>query len=532
MKRFRNQSTRMAKRMMAAFICILMLAAMPTGIPSVYATQDGVQSDSTSQSSTTTETYTNTDANGTLGKNSDIGISVTKSITGQAGKAVTVAFSLQSNDTTNIKLKGVYPIIDATFPFETSGDAYKIVTAGTDAEKQAKLSAEFKLKARSDIETGYHSVRFIGEYSKTASDGTTADYYVIKTINIYFANATEISANTGGGNGNDSINDDDDDYVDPGDNDYYDGGGSVLSDDSGEATAPKLIITGYDTNPEKIMAGQEFTITIHVQNTSKTTSVCNGKFLVGNEAGNFLPTSGSSAVFVESIPAGKTGDIELEMKTSADLAQKNYVLVVKGDFDDGKGNSFTYSDNLYVPVFQEVRLGITDVSMTPESIGIDSQGTLMFTVANQGNAGVYNVNVSVADDAVTAEESYVGNIAASSSAYATLDVTGVEDNSDTGTINVVISYEDSEGNSGTIEQSVECLVGVDALYNDSYVEEFEEEFEEEEYGFPVWLIVILIVIVLVIIVGVIIFLVLRRKKKMAELLAEEDGEDDLIDEDF
>lgn len=527
MKRFRNQSKTMAKRIMAAFICISMLAAMPVGIPSVHATQTG---DDAAQSSTT-EATTNTDANGTLGKNSDVGISVTKSITGKAGKSVTVAFSLQSSDTTNIKLKGVYPVIDTTFPFETSGDAYKVVSAGNDTAKQAKLSAEFKLKTRSDIETGYHSVRFIGEYSKTDSEGNTADYYVIKTINIYFEGSTGSTGNNGGGNSNNTIDDDEPDY-NLGDDDSYDDGGYVSSGDSGEATAPKLIITGYDTKPEKIMAGQEFTITIHIQNTSKTTSVCNGKFLVGNEAGNFLPTSGSSAVFVESIPAGETGDIKLEMKTSADLAQKNYVLVVKGDFDDGKGNSFTYSDNLYVPVFQEVRLGVTDVSMTPESIGIDSQGTLMFTISNQGNAGVYNVNVSVADDAATAEESYVGNIAAAASAYATLEVTGVQDNSETGTINVVISYEDSEGNSGTIEQSVECLVGIDASVDDFYMDEFEEGFEDEEYGFPTWLKIVLIVIVLAVIAGVITFLVLRKKKKMAELLAEEDGEDDLIDEDF
>ena len=37
-----------------------------------------------------------------------------------------------------IKLKSVYPVIDTTFPFETSGDAYKVVSAGTEAAKQAE----------------------------------------------------------------------------------------------------------------------------------------------------------------------------------------------------------------------------------------------------------------------------------------------------------------------------------------------------------------------------------------------------------
>ena len=272
-----------------------------------------------------------------------------------------------------------------------------------------------------------------------------------------------------------------------------------------------------------------------MQNTSKTTSVCNGKFLIGNEAGNFLPTSGSSAVYVESIPAGKTGDIEIELKTSADLAQKNYILVVKGDFDDGKGNSFTSSDNLSVPVYQEVKLGITDVSMTPEAIGIDSEGSLMFTINNQGSAGVYNVNVSVKDDAVSCEDSYVGNIAASSSAYATLNVTGVADNSDKGTIKVVISYEDSEGNAGELEQEVTCLVSDDAAMG---LEEDMDMWEDEEYEESSinWLLVAIISLVVVAgIVVVVILIIKRRKKRAAELLDDdddEDGEDEIEYEDF
>ena len=222
------------------------------------------------------------------------------------------------------------------------------------------------------------------------------------------------------------------------------------------------------------------------------------------------------------------------MKTSSDLAQKNYIMVVKGDFDDGKGNNYTYSDNLYVPVFQEVKLGITDVSMSPEAIGIDSEGTLMFTINNQGNAGVYNVNVSVKDDAVTCEDSYVGNIAASSSAYATLNLVGVQDNSETGTINVVISYEDSEGNTGTMEQAVTCLVGEDVVMDDLDFEgeDLESDFGDEETGLSGWLIAIIVIIVLAAVAGLIIFIVIRKKKKMAELLADEDGEDDLADEDF
>ncbi|MGN0153960.1 MAG: hypothetical protein ACI4A3_05885 [Lachnospiraceae bacterium] len=532
MRRWNSKRRILTGKITAFLLCVSMLGSVPAGIADVNAAQlSNISNIPYYGTSEATTEAANIDANGTLGKNSDVGVEVTKSITGTAGKAVKVSFKLKSNDTVNIKLKDVYPVIDAAFPFETSGDAYKVVTADGDPGKQAVLEAEYSMTARSDLETGYHSVRFIGEYTKIAADGSAADYYVIKTINIYFAGTgSSTSASSTKDDDEDSYvmsddEDDDEDSYDPG---IYSGGGS---DSSAEVTAPKLIITGFETDPERVMAGQSFKIKIHIQNSSKTTSVCNGKFLIGDEAGNFLPTSGSNAVFVESIPTGETGDIEIELKTSAELAQKNYRLMIKGDFDDGKGNTFSASESVYLPVYQEVKLAISDVSMTPESIGIGSEGSLMFTINNQGSAGVYNVNVSVKDDAATGEQGYVGNIAANSSAYATLNIVGAQDNSDRGTIKVLITYEDSEGNAGELEQDVACLIGVDASM-DEFESEFEDEYEDESYGLPWWLYVLIALLVIAIIAVVVIIVVKKRKKRMAALLEEDDDLDDDFEDDL
>lgn len=532
-----------SKNIFAWMMCFTMVLSV-LAIGNVSYATEVIETPATEMTETaTSEKTANTDANGMLGKNSDVGIEVTKSITGKAGKSVKVEFDLSSNDETNVKLKSVYPVIDNSFPFETSGDAYKIIKAGDDVEKQKKLSASFKMTARNDIQTGYHSVRFIGEYVKIEKDGTAQDYYVIKTINIYFTGdipAADFDDNGSNDDASDDFSGAGDDFSDAGD-DFSDEGDSGDNGYNGgsdvEAVAPKLIITGYDTVPEKIMAGEKFTITIHIQNTSKTTSVCNGKFLIGNEAGSFIPTSGSSAVFVESIPAGKTGDIKLEMKAGADLQQKNYSLVIKGDFDDGRGNNFTSSDSLTIPVYQEVSFGVAEVSMSPEILGVGSEAALMFTINNKSSVGVYNVNVSAKSDAVEAEESYVGNIAGSSSAYATLNLVGVADNTDSGTIMVVISYEDSEGTVNTYEVPVPCTVSEEGgMIGGEFGAdvEYEDDWEEEEEGFNIIPIILAIVgiVVVVAIVTVVIILVIRRKKRMAELLEAEDGEDDLYNENF
>ena len=533
MKRLSSKKSGLAKRTMAFLLCASLFTSMQGGIAKVHASEfEGVAettevaSGNAGSSDSSGIDMGNAEVNGKLGKNTDVGIEVTKSITGEPGKKTKISFKLKSLDKKNVKLKSVYPIIDSSFPFETSGDAYKVVKAGKKEDKQAELSASYTMTARSDISEGYQSVKFIGEYNKTEDDGTQGAYYIIKTINIYFED--------------EKTKDDDDD------DDRSSSSGSSYSskqddDDDNEPTAPKLILTGMETDPERIMAGDTFKLKIHVQNTSKTTPVCNGKFLIGNEAGNFLPTSGSSAVYVEKIPAGESGDLEIELKTAADLPQKNYILMVKGDFDDGKGNSFTSSDNLSISVYQEVKMGVTDVSMSPSALGIGKAGSLMFTINNQGSAGVYNVKVSVDDKAVTADESYVGNIAASSSAYATLNLVGAKDNSETGTVKVVISYEDSEGNAGKLEQNITCRVG-EGFEDDEYDEydefdEYEDEYEDEdEYDWWVYLIIAVVAVALIVLI--VILVVKHKKKRAAELLADEedlldeDGEDDLENEDI
>lgn len=558
---------KLIKKIAAFILCTSMMASMPIASLKVAATDVssdvGVESTETKTEGTTNNFYistgtedVNVDANGQLGKNSDIGVEVTKSITGKAGKKVKMSFNILSTDEKNIKLKSVYPVIDSDFPFETSGDAYKVSLAGKEPKTEQKMQLEYTMTARGDLETGYHSVKYICEYTKLDKDLKEVSYYVIKTINIYFTGKTSSgdkkeSSDSGSKNGsttnnnstnnsstynyyNSSDDDDDDDYDDD-DDDTGSGSSSSNKRGSGDSGAPKLLITGFETKPEKIIAGQKFELTIHIKNTAKSTTVCNGKFLIGNEAGTFLPTSGSNAVFIEKIEPEKTGDLKIELKTSADMPQKTYALIVKGDFEDGKGNSYTSNDSLSVPLYQEVKLGIADVTMSPEAIGIGGEGSIMFTINNQGNANVNNVTVATADEAVTSEGCYVGNITGMGSAYATLPIVGAKDNTATGKIKITISYEDSEGNAGKIDQELDCLVG-DGIESDYDIdEEMDEEYEDEEFDFS-WKKIALIagaVVLLIVIIVLIIVLRIRKKKKLAQLLEEDEfGEDDIENEDF
>lgn len=573
------KSNKLIKKVAALVLCSSMVVSLPMTSLSVHATEQHLPAETTEAATEATTTQENNgnntiivnvpsnndtpnvDANGVLGKNSDVGIEVTKSITGKAGKKVKMSFKIISNNEKTIKLKSVYPVIDNEFPFETSGDAYKVALAGEDLQKAKVMPVEFTMTARSDLETGYHGVKYICEYTKLDGDKNEVAYYVIKTMNIYFSGKKASSSSGGasdssGGNksttnnnstsnnttnnyySNGSDDDDDYDYDDDDDDDSgssSSSGGNKKSSSGGEAGAPKLLITGFQTKPEKIVAGQKFELVVHVQNTSKKTSVCNGKFLIGNEAGTFLPTSGSNAVFVEKIAPGKVGDLKIELKTSPEMAQKTYQLIVKGDFEDEKGNSYTSNDSLSVQLYQEVKLEITDVNMSPEAIGVGGEGSIMFTINNQGNANVNNVTIATADEAVTSEGCYVGNIAGMGSSYATLVVQGAKDNSETGNIKITISYEDSEGNKGTLDKELACVVG-EGIEAEEMPDEGEEELDDEGGMDTNIYLIIAVVGGILLLTGIIILIIIlskRKKKKLAAMLEEDEfGEDDIENEDF
>lgn len=118
MKRLSYKKNRYFQKLAVLMICALMITLMPGELQSVSAVQMPENSEVTQYKDTTTATASdsvNVDANGVLGKNSDIGVEVIKSITGTAGKKLKIEFKLKSNDVATIKLKSVYPVIDTAF---------------------------------------------------------------------------------------------------------------------------------------------------------------------------------------------------------------------------------------------------------------------------------------------------------------------------------------------------------------------------------------------------------------------------------
>ncbi|MBO6015893.1 MAG: hypothetical protein J6P60_04820, partial [Lachnospiraceae bacterium] len=307
--------------------------------------------------------------------------------------------------------------------------------------------------------------------------------------------------------------------------------GSLDNSDTEKSSNPRIIVTGFDTEPKEVYAGTTFNLIIHLQNTSKSTAVSNILFdLEAAQEGKdedatyaaFLPTSGSSTIFKDSIAPGASTDIEIEMDAKADLAQKPYVLDIKMDYEDSQKNSYSSSSNVSIPIKQVAKYDVSSFEVMPNSISVGSESNIMCSIYNTGRTTLYNVKVTFEADSVSGGDTFLGKIEPGGTGNVDAMLTGEQATMDDGKVKVILSYEDESGNVTTDEKELELFVtddmGMEGDMNFDDMEHAEEENAGSSIGKTI-LIIVLVVVVLII--ALIVFIKIRKKKKTEKALADE-----------
>ena len=307
-----------------------------------------------------------------------------------------------------------------------------------------------------------------------------------------------------------------------------------------KTSTPRIIVTGFKTDPETVYAGDTFKLTISVQNTSAQTAVSNIQFdLKAASEGNnnettyeaFLPTSGSATIFVPAITAGATANISIEMTARSDLMQKPYVITLNAAYEDSDRNPYTMSSNISIPVKQEARIDSGEVEILPESIDVGNQANVMFPVYNKGKTTLYNVQVDFIGDSVEGGSTFLGKLEPGATGNVDAMVTGIAPTMDDGTIIARISYEDEAGKVSSIEKEITLFVMEpyypedDFGYDDGFYG--DEDLNEGSEGGGVFWKPIVITILIIGAIAIIVWRVIakkRKNKKMLESFSDDDFE--------
>ncbi|MCI6689038.1 MAG: hypothetical protein MR462_01685 [Clostridiaceae bacterium] len=431
-----------------------------------------------------------------------------------AGQPVSIVLPIVNMGKTNVTKAVVTPVLStdtATWPFEITQSGYSQTiedlpgtdTGMSDMDRRRELT--WNLQTRSDVGNGYQKISFNVRYfaSDGSSQTTTLDTYI------------QTSGTAG-----------------------------VSAD--GKASTPRVIVTGFETNPEVVHAGDSFMLTLHLKNTSTATSVNNMLFefdaaVEGKDSEttyeSFLPTAGSNTIFVDKMAKNGTRDIQIEMEARSDLAQKPYAIDVNMSYEDEHVNAYTNKASVSIPVKQEARIDMSQPEVTPSSIDVGSEANVMFSIYNLGKTKLYNVSVKTDSEFFSGGDCFVGNLDSGATGSVDMYLTGEAATTDDGTVKLQITYEDETGAPTTVEKEISLFV-TEPVYDDGMYDDTAMPDGDTGNGMGIGGKIAVVVVILIAagVAGAVIVMKRKKKKEQQNLeddimdLDEEDGDNIISDE--
>lgn len=403
-------------------------------------------------------------------KDADISLQMKNDPYGVYGGSCSVAFTAGSR---NYKIKSVVPVIDNNFPFESTTDAYKVVRSGG----TKSLSCSYHFKVKNNVSTGYQGVVFRIGYVKNGQD-VTED----KTVNVELKGKAKEKTNA-----------------------------------KGKTSTPRVMVSGFTTDVKTVHPNAKFLLTLELRNNASQT-VHNIKLTMSTENGEFLPLSGASTAYLDSIAAKSTAKVSFWMKAAASLSSKSYQVTVKTEYEDGKASGYNAEDHVSIPVVQKDRISLTEVT-PPDMLSVGGTGDLSFSINNLGGGALNNVSVICKGKEISCEKSFVGNIAAGATGYATVTLNGDQatpDDSD-GECTIIVKYENASGQTKKYTEKTNVFVSEDMGDADDGMDE-----TQTKKGLPLAAKIGIGVAVLVVVIIIIRIIVKKKRKKKEEELMDDE----------
>ena len=457
----------------------------------------------------------------------------------EAGETKTLTVQITNNSGQELENVEVAPDMSkkkaGDWPFEKDWKQYSEKIDGVVANGESK-SVSFDFTRREGAKKNAYTIPF-SVYVQGSDDAIVTD-----SIFVYAKNETvtpdptpgdnsqnQGDAGNGGGSGSGSADGgamtasvgNDEPAV-------YSGGGSGSSSDG---SVPRVIVTGFDTNPAEVHAGSDFTLTIHLKNTSKKTKVQNMLFELEaptegtdeqTSAPAFLPTSGSNSIYLNGIKADGTADISITLNAKADLLQKPYSINLSMKYEDSQATQIESSSSISIPVKQDARFEFSEFEISPQTIEVGGETNVMCSLYNLGRIKLYNAKARFEGNGIKKQEIFIGNVDAGATGSIDAMLQGEKVTNGNSKITMTLSYEDESGNISETTKDFELEVTEAVDDSDMYMNT-DGDAEAGSSGFPV----VPVVVVIVIIAGVVAAVVIVKKKKKKQMLNEEE---ELLDE--
>lgn len=285
------------------------------------------------------------------------------------------------------------------------------------------------------------------------------------------------------------------------------------------ATAePVIYISGSRVEPEKAMAGEEFTLTVTLKNSLTTKFVRN--MLVKVDTGNLhINLLEDSNIFqIDKIPAGGEAELTIRFGTDSSLPAGKYPLNFTFNYDSSKTLNLSSSGTTLVEIQQPANMELV-MPRFADSVTVGETIPVNFQVMNMGRDPMYNVRCVVSGFGFAPSNTgYIGTMGAGTSATTKIELYIIALNASKGNENgsqygdtvgtVTLIYENENGEAFQQETTFETTVNRPIVQ----LQQTDNTEEEKQKAASQWWVSVLILggVILAAVIGII--LVKKRQK--------------------
>ena len=232
------------------------------------------------------------------------------------------------------------------------------------------------------------------------------------------------------------------------------------------ATAePVVYISNRVVQPDKVMAGEEFTLTVTLKNSLATKSVKN--MLVKIDTGKLhINLLENTNVFqVDKIPAGGKTELTFRLASDASIPAGKYNLNFTFNYDSSKTLNLSSSGSTIVEIHQPANMELVTPRFA-QSVTVGETIPLSLQVMNMGRDPMYNVRCTVSGFGFAPSNTgYIGTMDAGSSATTEVEL-------------YIIALNASQGNENG-SQYGNTVGTVTLIYEDETGQEYRQETQFE-----------------------------------------------------
>ena len=224
----------------------------------------------------------------------------------------------------------------------------------------------------------------------------------------------------------------------------------------------RIIVDSYRTEPEKVYAGDEFTLILNMKNASTSIAASNILFTLSSEKAQeqtvFAISEGSNSYVVNSLAAGASTELRLNVKANAGVDPKSYIMTINEKYDSPDFKNAEEKVEIDIPVYQVARMGFSNFDVNPSTVAVGNEANAMFSINNTGRVMLYNVTANFESDSIKKTTAYVGNIKPGETGSVDVMLSAVKATDGEATIPVEIQYEDVNGNKSTEKAEITLTV--------------------------------------------------------------------------